>query len=118
MPPRTFAVSPHQAGYAGSLRSASQPVTAAPSGQASRKPALGPANTPSPPRPPASSGRPAATRNRNTSSAAPAARRRRPGGHEDQEDQQRRAATPPAEHRARQHDAEGLQRDRHRVAER
>src|SRR5215213_406985 len=71
MPPRTFAVSPHQVGYLGSVRSASQPVTAAPSGQASRNPALGPANTPSPPRPPARSGSPAATSTRKTSSAAP-----------------------------------------------
>src|SRR5690349_6531834 len=46
------------------------PITAAATGKPMRKPALGPANTPRPPRPPESSGRPMATSRRNRPVAA------------------------------------------------
>src|SRR3954454_1407015 len=67
MPPSTLASRPQPKVYRRQTRSVIRPITNAPTGQLSRQPAVGPANTERPPRPPGSSGSPTATSTRNSS---------------------------------------------------
>ena len=70
IPPSTLIAISLPSDPAASNRSVSQPITKAANGNPIRNPALGVKKTPSPPRPPASSGSPRATSSRNTRTAA------------------------------------------------